>query len=346
MKAIRVHGPGDVRFEDAITPIPEPDEVLIRIRATGICGTDVEIRDGTMAYFTRGMANYPVTPGHEWVGEVTALGADVKGFTIGDHVVGECSVGCMKCDRCMAGNYHQCLNRTETGILNRDGGFAQYLTFPALFLHRISKDVDIRAAAMVEPTAIAFNGVKAGAVTPQDKVVIHGDGPIGLLILQVVKAFGAKRVGVVGMTPERLALATKLGADFVVDANRNAVVDRLIRTQMPDVSIEATGIPEAASNAIRSTRPGGRVVLQGLFGGRLLQDFDLDQIVINDLTVKGALGSPNIWPDVIHLIETGRVDPLKIISHAIPLEDFESGIDLVTSRKGIKVVAVQDAAFP
>ena len=342
MKSIRIHGANDVRFEEVARKAPGADDVLIRVRATGICGTDVEIRDGTMAYFTRGMASYPVTPGHEWVGDIVELGRNVEGFNVGDRVVGECSVGCMRCSRCMAGQYHQCQNRSETGILNRDGGFAEYITFPALFLHRISKDVDLRAAALVEPTAIAFNGVKAAAVTPEDFVAIHGDGPIGLLILQCARAFGAKRIAVIGATPARLALAKTLGADHVLDAMRTDVTARFQDLGLPDVSIEATGIPAAAATAIKTTKSGGRVVLQGLFGGRLLDSFDLDQIVINDLTVRGALGSPNIWPYVISLIESGRVDPLKIVTHRINLQDFDSGIRLVTSREGIKVVAVQN----
>ncbi|MES0864355.1 alcohol dehydrogenase catalytic domain-containing protein [Ruegeria sp. SCPT10] len=342
MKAIRIHGPHDVRVSDVSKPEPSSDEVLVRIRATGICGTDVEIRDGTMAYFSRGMAKFPVTPGHEWVGDVVALGDRVTGFEAGDRVVGECSVGCAQCELCLSGNYHRCQSRTETGILNRDGGFAEYIRFPALFLHKISKDVEISAAALVEPSAIAFNGVKAAKVSPQDYLAIHGDGPIGLLVLMIAKVFGAKRIAVVGADPERMRLAYELGADLVVDARSEDVSARLGISGFPDVSIEATGVPEAAATAIRTTAPGGRIVLQGLFGGRLLNDFDLDQIVINDLTLKGALGSPNIWPDVISMIETGRIEPLRIVTNAIALNEFEAGLDLVTSREGIKVVALQE----
>lgn len=342
MRAIRIHGPKDIRLDEvALRPLAL-GEVRVRVRATGFCGTDVEIQDGTMAYFTRGMATYPVIPGHEWVGEVAEIGPGVSGFDIGDRVVGECSVGCMRCAICKAGRYHQCGTRTETGILNRDGGFAEYIAFPALFLHRIAAHVEIRAAALVEPTAIAFNGVKAGGVTPEDHVVIHGDGPIGLLILQCVKAFGARRVTMVGATPARLALAGDLGADQVINARAEEVTTALSPASRADVSIEATGIPEAAAVAIATTRPGGRVVLQGLFGGRLLTGFDLDQIVINDLTVRGALGSPNIWPEVIALIESGRVDPLRIVTHSVGLQDFAKGIDLITSRRGVKIVALQE----
>ncbi len=341
MKAVRIHGARDLRTDQIAQPVPGAGEVLIRVRATGICGTDVEIHDGTMAYFTRGMASYPITPGHEWVGDVVSLGQGVSGFDAGDRVVGECSVGCMSCEICKSGAYHRCPDRTETGILNRDGGFAEYLVFPALFLHKLSPEVDVRAAALVEPTAVALNGVMTAKVTPTDFLAIHGDGPIGLLILMVARVYGAAKIAVVGATPDRLALARELGADAVIDANREDVAARLTEEGPPDVSIEATGIPQAAAAAMQSTRPGGRVVLLGLFAGRLLNGFDLDQIVISDLTVRGAVGSPNIWPDTIRLIESGQVDPLKIVTHSVPLDAFREGLELVTTRAGIKVVVEQ-----
>lgn len=344
MRRISVQGPNRVAVEEVATPEAGPHEVLVRVLATGICGTDVEIVHGTMPYFTRGMADYPVTPGHEWVGEVTSVGEAVRNFSVGDRVVGECSVGCMACDRCMSGAYHRCLQRTETGILGRPGGFAESIAFPALFLHKIAKDIDIRAAALVEPTAVAFNGVRAAGVSPRDYVAIHGDGPIGLLLLMVAKAFGAKRIAVVGMIPARLEMAETLGADLVVRADTDDIPDALARGghgSLPDVAIEATGVPQATATAINTVSPGGRVVVLGLCGGKPLPDFDMDHVVINDLSVRGALGSPNIWPDVIAMIESRRVDPAAIVTHTLPLEQFEAGLDLVSNREGIKVVVTQ-----
>ncbi|KAJ57026.1 hypothetical protein ACMU_00615 [Actibacterium mucosum KCTC 23349] len=344
MKAIRIHGANDVRISEMDQPKPGPGQVLLRVLATGICGTDVEIFDGVMAYFVRGMASYPVTPGHEWVGEVVECGEGVEGLHPGQRAVGECSVGCMACPTCLAGNYHQCPNRTETGILNRDGGFAEYILFPALFLHPISESVDPRAAALVEPTAIAYNGVKNADISPSDRLVIHGDGPIGLLVLQVAKAFGAQSIAMVGGTPARLDLARTLGADVTINALAEDVAAKLAEFgngRMPNKAIEATGIPQAAATALTAIEPGGTVVLQGLFGGRLLDGFDLDQIVINDLSVKGALGSPGIWPDVIKMIEQGRVDPLAIVSHSLSLDQFEQGIGMVKNHEGIKLVVTQ-----
>ena len=341
MRAVVIDAPRSVALRNLADEAPGPGEVSIRVLATGICGTDVEIFDGTMPYFTMGMARYPVVPGHEWVGEVIACGEGVARFQCGDRVVGECSVGCMQCTVCLSGNYHRCPNRTETGILNRPGAFAETIRFPALFLHKISRDVPIEAAALIEPSAVAFNGVRIAAVSPRDDVAILGDGPIGLLLLQMARAFGARRVIVVGGTPHRLALAERLGAHAVIDIADGRVVERLVEVaggERPAVVIEATGNPAAVNTAVEAVAPGGRLVLQGLFAGRKADGVDLDRIVTADIMLRGALGSPGVWDDVIGLVESGRVDPAALVSERLKLADFEKGIGLVKARSGVKLV--------
>jgi L-iditol 2-dehydrogenase len=340
MKAVQVFGAKHAGFNDVETPRPASGEVLVSISKVGICSTDIEIYDGVMAYFTMGMAKYPVIPGHEWAGKVVEVGGDVESFKIGDQVVGECSVGCGKCSSCLAGSYHQCPNRTETGILNRDGGFAQFINFPATFLHKVPDSVLDSAAAMVEPTAIAFNGVKQAGVTPQDEVVIYGDGTIGLMLLQVAQAFGAKNVIVVGATQHRLQKALEMGANHVIDVNNCDPVKELQalgRGNLPSVVLEATGFPQAVEQALNSVRPGGRIVLQGLLGGKKVP-VNFDSLVIGDITLRGALGSPGIWPDVIDLIACGSLKPDVIVTHTLPLAEFEKGIELSRQRVGIKVL--------
>jgi len=345
MQAIQITKP----LETVLTTVDEPalgsNDVRIQVLGTGICATDVEIYEGNMVYFTRGMASFPIIPGHEWVGRILELGANVSGFAIGDHVVGEVSLGCTQCERCKSGQYHRCENRAETGILNRDGAFAEIIHHPAHYLHRISQDVPIASAALVEPTAVAFNGVLKAKVSPQDTVVVFGDGPIGLLVLQVAIAFGAKKVAMVGASDHRLQKARELGANLVLDARTDDIAARLLnwgRGVLPEVAIEATGRPDAAYTALHSIKPGGRIVFQGLFAGQQLQGFDLDQLVINDLTVMGALASPNIWPDVIALVESGKVDPSAIVSHELALHEFDAGLDIAQNGTGIKVLIRQN----
>jgi len=246
VKAIQIHGAHDIVFGEKSQPKPGPGEVLVRVRSTGICGTDVKIVEGTIPYFTLGMAKYPIIPGHEWAGEVAALDACVSRFAVSDRVVGKCSVGCGQCATCLAGNYHQCPARRKTGILNLNGGFAEYMAFLGMFLHKVVDDLPFAKACLVEPCAVAFNGVRRTQVTPQDFVVIFGDGPIRLLTLQMARAFGASQVAVVGATNHRLAKAAELGADAVVDARSEDVAEslrRLGRGRLPDAVIEATGQP-------------------------------------------------------------------------------------------------------
>ena len=344
MKAIVISGPGAAELRAVASGPPGPGDVRIRLIATGICGTDVEIFDGTMPYFTAGMAAYPIIPGHEWVGEVVETGANVTGFQPGDRVVGECSVGCMRCATCRAGNYHHCADRTETGILNRSGGFAEYITFPALFLHRISPSVPVESAAMVEPAAVAFNGVRHAGVTPRDAVAVFGDGPIGLLVAMMARAFGAARITVVGATPHRLPLARSLVADDIVDINATPDVPAALaaRGGSPSVVIEATGNPAAVETAVASVAAGGRIVLLGLFAGQRSTGLDLDRVVIGEVSLRGTLGSPGIWPDVIGLIERDVVDPRPLVSDTLPLAGFVDGIGRVKSRAGLKVMIRHD----
>ncbi|MBN9022839.1 MAG: alcohol dehydrogenase catalytic domain-containing protein [Rhizobiales bacterium] len=344
MKAIVITAPGKAALREVEPEALGPDDVRIRLLATGICGTDVEIFDGTMPYFTAGMAAYPVIPGHEWVGEVVEAGSRVAAFRPGDRVVGECSVGCLRCATCRAGDYHRCAERTETGILNRSGGFAELVTFPALFLHRIDASVPLESAAMVEPAAVAFNGVRRSGVTPRDHVAVFGDGPIGLLVAMMARACGAARVTVVGATPHRLALARSLVADSVVDINRTPDVAAALAGAAgpPTVAIEATGNPAAVESALASVAAGGRVVMLGLFAGKRSTNLDLDRVVIGEVTLRGALGSPGVWPDVIGLIERGVIDPRPLVSDTLPLAAFVDGIERVKARTGLKVMSRHD----
>jgi (R,R)-butanediol dehydrogenase/meso-butanediol dehydrogenase/diacetyl reductase len=246
----------------------------------------------------------------------------------------------------MSGHYHRCSHRTETGILNRSGAFAEQITLPATFLHKISSAVPFRSAALVEPTAVAFNGVRRAEVSPCDQVAIFGDGPIGLLLLQIVRLHGARRVVVVGAADKRLALARELGADDVVDARSDDVARKVQEGcggVLPEVVFEASGNPDAIKSSIASTAPGGRLVLQGFCGGRRVDGLNVDPIIVNDLTVMGALGSPGVWPDVIRLIESRRLNPGLIVTDELPVREFSEAIRRVEKREAVKVVLRTDS---
>lgn len=341
MKAVRIHGPNDVKVEEIADPEVGPEDVLIKVKAVGICGTDQELADGSMFYITEGLCQLPMTPGHEWSGEVIALGSNVTEFEIGDRVTGECSVGCRSCSDCLAGNYHQCQFRTETGVLNRDGGFAEMIAFPKYFLHKCN-DMAFDEATFVEPTGIALAATKLCGVCPNDYVAVMGPGPIGLFAVQTAKAYGAKKVILFGTKEERLAVGRQLGADDTINIKTDDIVEKvkeITNGHMIDVVIEAAGTPMVWEDISAIIAPMGRIGMTGLFGGKSVP-VNMDQVVINNIKIFGSLGAPNLWKEVISLFERAMIDAKPLITHRLPLDDFIEGTKISKERRdgAIKVV--------
>lgn len=343
MKAIRVYGPKDLRHEDISDPDVGPDDVLIRVKAAAVCGTDVEVYDGTMFYITSGMSQLPFTPGHEWSGEVVATGTEVTGFLVGDRVTGECSVGCRTCSYCLRGWYNQCPTRRETGLLGLDGGFAEYIAFPKYFLHKCN-GMAFDEAAFIEPTGVALYATKEAGVCAEDYVAVFGPGPIGLFAVQTAKAYGARKVILVGTRDDRLAVGRQLGADATVNVRAESLVEKvrdLTGGHMIDVAIEAAGKPAVWTDIAAVTAPRARIAMTGLFAGETCL-VDFDPLVIGNVTILCTLGGPNVWDEAIALHERGLVKAGPMITHRLPLSDFETAIQILKTRRdnAIKVVLV------
>jgi L-iditol 2-dehydrogenase len=341
MKAIKVYGPRDIRYEEVPDPHVGPDDVLIRVKAGALCGTDLEVYDGTMVYITSGMSTLPFIPGHEWSGVVEGLGSNVTEFSLGDKVTGECSVGCRACSYCIRGWYNQCQNRTETGLLNRDGGFAEYIAFPKYFLHKCNK-MKYDEAAFIEPTGIALYPTKLARVCPDDYVAVMGPGPIGLFAVQTAKAYGARKVVLVGTRDNRLEVGRELGADVTVNVKKENLVEKVKEAtdgHMIDVVIEAVGKSTVWDDLASILAPRARVAMTGLFAGQKCT-VDFDPLVINNITILGCLGGPSLWDEAIYLHESGKVTARPIITHRLPLSDFVNGVEMMRNRtdNAIKVV--------
>lgn len=341
MKAIRYYGPRDVRYEDVDTPEAGPDDVLVRVRAAGLCATDLEVYDGEMFYFTSGMTTVPIIPGHEWSGEVVEIGANVREFAPGDKVTGECSVGCRSCSYCVRGWYNQCPNRTETGLLNRDGAFAEFISFPRFFLHKCNR-MAFDEAAFIEPTGVALYPTKLTGVCPEDYVAVMGPGPIGLFAVQTAKAYGARAVVLAGTRDDRLEVGRRVGADAVVNVRTEDLVEcvkDITDGHMIDVVIEATGKPAVWDDIVSILAPRARVAITGLFGGETCA-VDFDPLVVNNITIMGTVGGPSCWDEAILLHEQGKVTAAPLITHRMPLSEFVNGIEIMRNRtdNAIKVV--------
>lgn len=341
MKAIRVYGPKEVRYEDVPMPQVGCDDVLVKVRAAGLCGTDLEVYDGTMFYITSGLTKLPFIPGHEWSGEVAELGSNVNEFEIGDRVTGECSVGCRSCSYCIRGWYNQCQARSETGLLNRDGGFAEYISFPKYFLHKCNK-MEFAESAFIEPTGIALYPTKLTNLGPEDYVAVMGPGPIGLFAVQTAKAYGARKVVLVGTREDRLAVGQKLGADVTVNIRNENLIEKVTEAtngHMVDVVIEAVGKPSVWDDIASIIAPRARIAMTGLFAGEKCA-VDFDPLVINNITILGVLGGPSVWDEAIDLHERGIITAKPLITHHLPLSKFSEGIEIMRNRtdNAIKVV--------
>jgi L-iditol 2-dehydrogenase len=326
MHAIEFHGAERLELVERPDPSPGAGELLIAPTAVGICGTDREIFEGSLVYFRDGWAKYPIVPGHEWVGQVVEVGAGVDGFASGDQVTGETPLGCGRCPRCLAGDYHLCALRTETGILNRDGAMASRMVFPARAAHH-ADGIPARAAALLEPATVALNGARRGSVGGRH-VLVAGAGTIGLLAAQCAAAEGAASVVVFEPREDRLALAATLGfAAHPEDAEEDAY----------DVVLLCAGGAQALGFALRTVRPGGTVVVLGL-SGLASVPVDMDSVVVRDLVVHGVLGSPHVWPDTIELVRSGRVRTEPLVSGVFSLGSMADALERLSEPGSLKVL--------
>lgn len=328
MLASRLYGNKLLRLEHVPLPSIRSDEALVRVHAVGVCATDLEIYHGSMSYFTQGLAQYPVIPGHEWAGEIVELGDAVTGFAVGDRVVGETTLACCHCESCKRGLYNLCPHRRENGILNKDGAAAEYMAFPARSLYKFNSGLSFEGACLIEPAAVAYRAAAKLGIMPDDTVAVLGAGTIGLLCVQMAKRFGARSVTVIDTWRNRLEKGLELGADDAIDAGE----------RMPDAAagkfsavIEATGHPEAVQGLFSLASPGARLGLLGLCGGHK-PAVDVDKIVTGDMTIFGSLGSPGVWSTVVRMVGEGEIDTERIISHRLPLHRLDRAFGLMEQR--------------
>lgn len=313
-------GPHDVRIAEVDSGEPGPGQLLIAPEAVGICGTDVELLEGTMGYLTIGQSEYPMTPGHEWSGTVLAVGAGVESFAPGDRVVGEAPIGCGACALCAAGEYHLCPDRVETGFIRQPGALTERFLYPARGAHRLPDGISMQDAALIEPTAVAYRGVQRLMAHGGERLLVIGGGTIGLLCALTAQALGLNDVMVVEPQPDRRRFAQELGLGAVQSA-----------TGTWPLVIEASGREPGMQAALSAAGVGGRVLLIGLCG-RPSIPVDIDRIVLNDQTIIGNLSSPGVWPEVIELVGSGRLRPGRLVTHAFPLDQIEAAFAQMEAR--------------
>jgi L-iditol 2-dehydrogenase len=324
--------------------------VVIRVDAAGICGSDGKCHSGA-DMFWGGEEPYvkaPVIPGHEFVGTVVELGphaAELHGLDLGDRAIAEQINPCGQCRYCCDGSYWMCEVHDIYGFQRKvaDGAWAQYMRFgPRSRVHMVPVDMPPEVGVLIEPLACALHATDRADVQMGDIVLIAGAGPIGLLILSAVRRRGPGTVVVTDARPERLKVARRLGADVTVDVRIEdpaMVVRSLSDGYGCDVAIEASGHPDAVRQSLDAVRKLGRVLVFGVFSTPVVVDWS----IIGDrkeLDIRGAHLGPGRYPLAIDLLHRGEIDTAAIVTHRLPLSDYEVGLSLVANQEAIKVVLI------
>jgi len=319
-------------------PVPEvgPNDVLIKVRKTAICGTDIHIYDWNP--WAQATIPVPMTIGHEFVGEVAELGAEVKGFAPGDRVSGEGHITCGHCRNCRAGRRHLCRNTVGVGV-DRPGCFAEYLCIPAVNAFRMPDDVSDDLGAILDPLGNATHTALSFDLVGED-VLITGAGPIGLMAAAVVRHVGARFVVVTDVNDYRLALARGMGADLAVDPRATSldeVMDQLGMVEGFDVGLEMSGNPEALADMLRAMDHGGRVAVLGIPPEPAPVDWN--QIIFKGLVLKGIYGREmfETWYKMATMLQSG-LDVASVITHHFPIDDFQAAFDVMRSGRSGKVI--------
>jgi threonine 3-dehydrogenase len=342
MKAIikKEKGPG---FEMVTKPIPNtlsPNEALVKVLATSICGTDVHIYEWDK--WSQGRIKPPLTVGHEFCGEVIEVGSEVKSLKIGDIVSAETHIVCGRCEFCRQGQAHICANTKIIGV-DTNGCFAEYAKMPAENLIINNTGIDPKYLSIQEPLGNAVHTMLHFDIIGKT-VAIVGCGPIGLMGVNIGKAVGASKVIAIEINDYRIDLAKKLGADVVINPLKEDVVKRVMEetNQMGvDVICEYSGNKSAIESAFKYIKLGGKMSMLGITPNNVEIDWSND-IIFKGITIYGVIGRVmyKTWAQVAGLIQSGKLDLETIVTHTFTLDEFEKGIKVMQSGNSGKVVLI------
>ena len=324
------------------SPKPEvgPNDLLIKIKKTAICGTDIHIYNWDE--WSQKTIPVPMVVGHEYAGVVVGMGSEVKGFIEGDRVSGEGHITCGHCRNCRGGRTHLCRNTIGVGV-DRTGSFAEYLVIPAYNAFKLPDEISDDLAAVFDPFGNAVHTALSFDLVGED-VLITGAGPIGIMAAAVAKHVGARHVVITDINEYRLDLARKMGATRAVNVakeNLKDVMNDLGMTEGFDVGMEMSGVPMAFTDMLANMNNGGKIAMLGIPG----QDMAIDwsQIIFKGLTIKGIYGREmfETWYKMASLIQSG-LDLTPIITHHFPIDEFQQGFDAMLSGNSGKVILSWD----
>merc|ERR1712144_30003 len=338
MKALRYSKPEEYGIVTVPLPKLRPNDVLIKVKACGVCGTDLHIHEGEF------IAKFPLIPGHETVGVVAAVGAEVKGFTVGERVVADSSELCNECFYCRRGQLLLCEHFEAHGV-TMDGGFAEYCASPAgkvFKIHNLS-DVD---ATLLEPASCAAHGLDKIAPKLGSSVLMFGAGPTGLVLAQMLRQNGGCHVVVAAPQGLKMELAKKLGAgDEYIELSRSEpeVQFQKLKADHPygfDIVVEATGSPKILEDAINYVRRGGKLVVYGVYSASARVSWPPSKIFGDEITILGSFSETYMFPVAIDYLDSGKVKVEGIVNKTYKLEQWGECLEAMKNKTAIKAAIV------
>jgi threonine 3-dehydrogenase len=337
MKAlVKAKAEPGIWMQDVAEPSIGPNDVMIRMRKTAICGTDMHIWHWDE--WARRTIKVPMAVGHEYAGEIVDIGSEVRGLAVGDRVSGEGHITCGYCRNCRAGRRHLCRNTVGVGV-NRPGCFAEYMSLPAANVFKLSPAISDEIASILDPfgnathTALSFNLVG-------EDVLITGAGPIGIMAVAIARFVGSRHVVITDVNPYRLELARRMGASRVLDVRTDSLDAAMQSLKMEegfDVGLEMSGVPSAFREMLRTMHHGGNVALLGIMPKDT--GINWDEVIFKGLVMKGVYGREmfETWYKMASMLQSG-LDISPVITHRLPIEDYQVGFEAMASGHSGKVI--------
>lgn len=334
MKALQIAAAGQAEVIEIASPPVGPEEVLIRARAVGICGSDVELYQGSRP---EGFYHYPVIPGHEWAGEIAVTGTQVRTLSAGQKVVVEGFLSCGVCQQCRMGLTNLCEAGYDEIGFTRAGGMAEYVAVPARQVHVLPATASLEEAALLEPTAVVAHAFLSAQPQAGSSVVVIGDGTIGLLAVQIARLFSPAEIVVLGSRDQRLALARRLGATHTLNLRREdplPLIQEISGGRGIDLVFEGGSRPSGVALALQIARRGGTVLLEGIAGAAAHLSLESDIFVLKHLHVQGIFGANSAsWTYAVQLFQAGCLDLAPLITHRFALADYQSALKALADRQ-------------
>lgn len=341
MKVFQAIAPNEGVFTEKQVPVPEKDQILVKVSYCGVCGTDYDLFSGESSFVKNKQATFPIRLGHEWSGIVAQVGPDVKRIKVGDRVVGDNYVSCGKCPSCQKGDYNNCTGRNHVGTIDPcwPGAYAEYYVAPERHVYRLADHVSLKSAALCEPLSVAYGGTKKMDITEDTVVAVIGTGPIALSAAALALNRGG-RVYVVGRNEWKLKIAQKLGIHGTIDCTKGDVAQMLAQMtggRLADCILECSGNPGMLNEVIHIAAPKAKAALIGFYNEQP-KEVDFSTMVAKEMTMVGIMGEYGNLEAVSKILAQDDLKLDEIITGVVPFEQCGAALSPENPRKVIKTI--------